>query len=118
MTVFHQYWGEVGRLEIVENFHCGGLSFGPSHGPAVGEAVCWREVAGRGAAGVLEEGNGGHSSSQVLLKIEAQAMDGGGVCNFQGGVAWVGWHVLEDGQGQFELDKPGELQKSIKLWIL
>lgn len=65
----------------------------------MGKAVCRREVTGWGQAGVFEEGNGVYRPSKMILKVETEAMDGGGVRHFEGCVSGVGGHVLEDGQG-------------------
>ena len=74
----------------------------------MGQTEGRRELAVWAAACVLEQGDVGHCSTQVLLQVQTETVDGGGVCGLQGGVAWVGLHALEDCQSQFETQESEE----------
>ncbi len=82
MAVFHQNWAEIDGLVTVEDLGCGGLCFRAPHSPTMSEAMSGREVAGWGAGGVLEEGNGRYSAVQVILEVKTQAVYGSRVCHF------------------------------------
>ena len=57
-----------------------------------------REEVGPGAAGILVQGDVRDSSSKVVLQVEAETVNCGGVGDFQQSVGWVILHVLENGQ--------------------
>ena len=73
-----------------------------SHGSAVVETGGRGEIAGPGAGVVSEDGCGRTGALKVDRDDLAEAMDGGGIGDFQREVAGMVDQVLKWGQGQLQ----------------